>query len=84
MHRAVAKAYKVDWDGVVADTTEALRLNPEYMQAYMNRGSARNQLGDERGGALDFEQALRLNPRLPQAKQMRAFIQRKLSRPSKY
>ena len=42
--------------------TEAIRLNPDYANAYYNRGTARYNKGDLDGAVQDFEQAIRLNP----------------------
>ena len=42
--------------------TEAIRLNPEYAEAYYNRGLARSDKGDLEGAIKDYNQAILLNP----------------------
>ena len=41
-----ARRDKGDYDGAIADYTEALRLNPADATAYYNRGLARTDKGD--------------------------------------
>ena len=45
----------------IADFDQALKLNPNYTQVYLNRGYARLQLGDNWGSMEDFDQALKLD-----------------------
>jgi hypothetical protein len=40
--------------------TEALRLKPDYAEAFNNRGVARRAKGDEAGALQDFAEAHRL------------------------
>ncbi len=51
-----------DAEGMIADYSEALRLNPRYVEAFNNRGLARLSKGDLDGAIADFEQAGRLRP----------------------
>lgn len=44
------------------DWNEAVRLNPQYNDAYYNLGVAKTDLGDYQGAAADFTEAIRLNP----------------------
>jgi tetratricopeptide (TPR) repeat protein len=44
--------------------TQAIRLNPEYAEAYNNRGIARNGAGDLKGAIQDYDQAIRLKPEM--------------------
>ena len=54
-----------DQAGAIADSTEALRLNPEYGGAcYLIRGAARGEQGDQAGAIADFTEVLRLNPQV--------------------
>jgi tetratricopeptide (TPR) repeat protein len=60
-HRGLARD-KMDFKGKVEDYTEAIRLNPNYTDAYKNRATARYNLGDYEGALADYDEALRLNP----------------------
>ncbi|MBE9036861.1 serine protease [aff. Roholtiella sp. LEGE 12411] len=54
---------KGDFKGAIADYTKAIRLNPNYLNAYNNRGLARYSLGDNEGALSDFNQVLKINPK---------------------
>src|SRR5262245_57505145 len=43
--------------------TEAIRLNPQYQNAYIYRGVAKYNLGDKRGAIEDYSRAIELNPK---------------------
>ncbi|MBW4611955.1 MAG: serine protease [Desmonostoc vinosum HA7617-LM4] len=51
-----------DFRGAIADYTQAIKLNPNYLKAYNNRGLARYLLGDHSGAIADFNQSLKINP----------------------
>ncbi|MFQ4141201.1 tetratricopeptide repeat protein [Chlorogloeopsis sp. ULAP02] len=51
-----------DYKGAIADYTEAIRLNPNYIAAYYNRGLVRSALGDKQGAIADYNSALKINP----------------------
>jgi Flp pilus assembly protein TadD len=60
--RAKQKSSQKNYQSAIEDYTEAIRLNPNYYQAYNNRGSARENLGDKKGAIIDFNSALKINP----------------------
>ena len=60
--RAVAKALDKDYQGAVEDYTQAIELNPHFVEAYIKRGATLYKMGDARGALKDCSQALRLNP----------------------
>ncbi|MEP7289874.1 MAG: TIR domain-containing protein [Chloroflexota bacterium] len=64
--RALARP-KDDLDSIIADYSEAIRLNLTYGEAYRNRGLARARTGDESGALADINQATRLDSMLTQA-----------------
>jgi tetratricopeptide (TPR) repeat protein len=49
-------------DEEIAYYTEALQLNPLYVEAYYHRGLARESQGDKAGAFADYTTALQLNP----------------------
>lgn len=46
---------------------EAIRVNANYGDAYVNRGILRRGRGDNAGALEDFEKAVQAAPRLPEA-----------------
>ena len=59
--RAYARADD-DLEEQIADYSEAIRLNPEYLYAFNNRGNARRDAGDLDGAIADYDEAIRLDP----------------------
>jgi tetratricopeptide (TPR) repeat protein len=53
---------KKDYDGAIADYTEAIRLNPNGATAYSNRGLAYLKKGDHDQAIADFTEAIQLKP----------------------
>ena len=51
-----------DYKGAIEAFTQALRLNPNLIEAYTSRGNARLLLGDKPGALEDYNHALHLNP----------------------
>ena len=58
--RAFARGSE-DLVGKIADCDEALRLNPEYAEAYFYRGAARYARGDHGAAIADFDEVIRLD-----------------------
>jgi tetratricopeptide (TPR) repeat protein len=54
--------YKGDYDRAIADSTQALRLDPNFANAYSNRGNAYLRKRDYDRAIADYEAALRINP----------------------
>ncbi|HEY9649451.1 MAG TPA: DnaJ domain-containing protein [Coleofasciculaceae cyanobacterium] len=65
--RAVAKALDKDYQGAIEDYTQAIELNPRFVEAYVKRAATRYKQGDARGALQDCNQALHINPDLAQA-----------------
>lgn len=72
--RAYQKAKHNDFQGALADWSEAIRLNPAFTTAYYNRGYLRHLLGDENGALDDFNHALRLEPDYVEAYTHRSYV----------
>jgi hypothetical protein len=49
-----------DAQGVIADTSEAIRLKPDYAEVYSLRSPAKLALGDKKGEISDLEKAINL------------------------
>lgn len=52
-----------DYDGAIADYTKAIELNPKYVEAYCNRGTAELQKRDYDGAYADGNQAIAIDPK---------------------
>jgi tetratricopeptide (TPR) repeat protein len=51
------------YENAMADYTKCIKLNSKWVRPYLNRGSARQALGDK-GAFADYEKAIALNPKL--------------------
>jgi lipoprotein NlpI len=60
--QANVKLGKQDYRGAIADYTQAIRLNPNYVGAYINRGIARRRNGDLQGALADYDKVIQLDP----------------------
>ncbi|MDF5712152.1 MAG: tetratricopeptide repeat protein [Nostoc sp. S4] len=67
-----------DYKGAIDDYSQAIRLNPKYAEAYLYRGSTRDELGDKRGAIADFNAALVINPNFADAYYNRGNARRQL------
>ncbi len=59
-YRGVAYMHKGDHDQAIVDTTQAIRLNPDYAKAYHNRGKVYELKGSKDKAAADFAKAKQL------------------------
>jgi tetratricopeptide (TPR) repeat protein len=60
--------FKGDYDRVIADFTEAIRIDPQYDYAYSMRGYVYARKKDYINAIPDYEAALRINPNLTSTK----------------
>lgn len=60
--RGISRYKRKDYQGAIADYTEAIRLKPDYVQYYLNRGDAYAKAGNKAKAMEDFATALRLRP----------------------
>jgi tetratricopeptide (TPR) repeat protein len=56
------KGNNKDYQGEIEDYTKAIDLNPEYLDAYNNRGVAKRILKDFLGAIEDYNRAIELSP----------------------
>lgn len=60
--QGMEKGIQGDYQGAIADFSEIIRINPQEVEAYYNRGIAYAKLQDYQGAIADFNQALILDP----------------------
>jgi tetratricopeptide (TPR) repeat protein len=65
-----------DADEKIRLNTEAIRLQPDFAEAFYNRGNARKTKGDLDGAIADYDEAIRLQPDIPQAFHNRGLARR--------
>lgn len=58
----INKAMERDFKGAIENFDRAIKLNPDYADAYNNRASVRHELGDDPGAKKDYTEAILLNP----------------------
>ena len=56
------KYYLGDYKGAIRDYTQAIRLKPDFADAYLNRGNAKGNLGQHFAAITDDDIAIRLKP----------------------
>jgi tetratricopeptide (TPR) repeat protein len=63
LKRGVAKKHQGDFQGAIADYTEAIRLDPSKSEAYLDRGIAKRHQDDYQGAIADYNEAIRRDPK---------------------
>ena len=64
-----------DFQGAAAQFTKAIAISPEYADAFLGRGKARQAAGDREAALADFERAIAINPTLELAYTSHGIIQ---------
>ncbi|WP_157750079.1 tetratricopeptide repeat protein, partial [Dolichospermum compactum] len=67
-----------DKQGAIDDYTQAINIDPNYVNAYYNRGVIRSELGDKQGAIDDYTQAIKINPNYVDAYYDRGLIRYQL------
>jgi tetratricopeptide (TPR) repeat protein len=68
------KYKKGDFQGAIADLDKAITINPQYAEAYNNRGLTYKALKDYQKAIADYDKAIALNPKLALAYTNRGMI----------
>ena len=71
---------KSDWSGAITHFNRAIELNPNYVEAYGNRGAAKNANKDLDGALVDFDKAIELKPDSPGFKEVRKHLKQEMRR----
>lgn len=60
----IAQAYSKleDYKEAIADYTQAIEIDPNYADAYYNRGIAHRKVGDTQAAIADYTQAIKIDP----------------------
>jgi len=78
--RGTARFYVGDYEGAVADCSEAIRLNPEELAPYYNRARSYAAMGDYERALQDYTQIIALSDRPANAYLQRGMIYEYLGR----
>ncbi|MBE9124643.1 MULTISPECIES: J domain-containing protein [unclassified Coleofasciculus] len=65
--QAVSKALNKEYQAAIENCNRAIELNPDFVEAYVERGVSRYKLGNARGALQDCNQALRIDPNYARA-----------------
>ena len=76
--KALAALELGQYERAIEDLNEAIRLDPQYANAYGHRGSAYGKLGQYEWAIEDFDEAIRLDPQYAEAYNNRGLAYRNL------
>jgi tetratricopeptide (TPR) repeat protein len=62
--KASAEMDKGNFSGALLNYNKAIKLKPDYIEAYIGRGGAKLKLGDSNGALADYKKAVELKPDL--------------------
>ena len=70
----IKKTYYSDYTGAIEDFNKAIKYNPEYIEAYLNRGNCKANLRNYKGALEDYDKAIELNPDYADAYENRGHV----------
>jgi tetratricopeptide (TPR) repeat protein len=71
-HRGLEKAQQKDYTGAIAEFTAAIGQNPDFIQAYIQRGLAYYDSGEILQAVYDYTTAIKLDESIPEVFYCRA------------
>ncbi len=77
-NRGVVRSALGDKQGAIENYNQALKINPNLVQAYYNRGIVRAELGNKPGAIDDYNQAIKINPNYADAYYNRGVVRAEL------
>jgi len=54
--------YDKNWKEALVAFNNAIKINPQYMEAYFHRGNVYDEMGDYEKAVVDYNRAIKLNP----------------------
>ncbi|WP_016950351.1 tetratricopeptide repeat protein [Anabaena sp. PCC 7108] len=60
-HRGLNRHTSGDFQGAIAEYSQALRLHPNFPEVYYKRGFSRHKLGDLKGAIQDYNRSISMN-----------------------
>jgi len=59
----LTKSAEGNHKSAINEYNKALKINPNFTEAFVNRGISKSKLGDYRGAISDYSKALTINPK---------------------
>lgn len=72
-----------NWEDALNAFNKAIKLNPQYMEAYFHRGNVYDEIGDYEKAILNYNRAIKLNPIYTEAYLFRGLAYNNLGKSNK-